>query len=498
MIAEQLKRSILQAAIQGKLTEQLPEDGDAHNLIEDIQKEKVQLIKEGKIKKENPLPEITEDEIQFDIPDNWCWVRLGEITEINPRNKIADETSVSFIPMTLINDGYSNIFQYERRLWKDVKSGFTHFADNDVVVAKITPCFQNRKSAVMRDLINGYGAGTTELHVLRPITDSILSDYILYLVKTEYFIGDGVLSMTGTAGQQRVGKSYIQNLLCPLPPIDEQKRIVKRLIEIIPEVQELENDETKLDTLQKAFPEKMQDSILQYAIQGKLTEQLESDGDARDLLKEIQKEKARLTKEGKIKKEKPLPEITEDEIPFDIPKNWCWVRLGSISYNHGQKKPDEEFTYIDISSINNKANILGNLNTILRPEDAPSRARKIVYKNDIIYATVRPYLHNICIIDREINPKPIVSTGFAVVCTPKPLLNIYLFNCFLSPMFDSYANDNDNSKGVAYPAINDDKFSKALIPLPPLTEQQRIVQRLEELLPKIAKLENDESKLKSN
>lgn len=244
--------------------------------------------------------------------------------------------------------------------------------------------------------------------------------------------------------------------------------------------------------------EQLRRSILQAAIQGKLSEQLLEDGDAHDLLKDIQLEKARLIKEGKIKKEKPLPLITEEEISFDIPKNWCWVRLGSISYNHGQKKPDEEFTYIDISSINNQANRLGNLNTILKPEDAPSRARKIVQKGDVIYATVRPYLHNICIIDREIHPKPIVSTGFAVVCTPKPLLNIYLFNCFLSPMFDSYANDNDNSKGVAYPAINDDKFSKALIPLPPLAEQQRIVQRLEELLPEIDKLKNDESKFKSN
>ena len=136
---------------------------------------------------------------------------------------------------------------------------------------------------------------------------------------------------------------------------------------------------------------------------------------------------------------------------------------------------------------------MGDLNNIIKPKDAPSRARKIVFKGDVIYATVRPYLHNICLIDREITPKPIVSTGFAVVCTPKPLLNSYLFYCFLSPMFDSYANANDNSKGVAYPVINDEKFSKALIPLPPLAEQQRLVQRLEELLPGVAKLQMNES-----
>lgn len=229
--------------------------------------------------------------------------------------------------------------------------------------------------------------------------------------------------------------------------------------------------------------EKLRKSILQAAIQGKLTEQLPEDGDARDLLTAIKAEKARLIKEGKIKKEKPLPKITEDEIPFEIPENWCWVRLGTIIYNHGQKRPDKEFTYIDITSINNKANTLGSSLNVLKPNEAPSRARKIVYEGDVIYATVRPYLHNICIIDRKIDPEPIASTGFAVVCTPMMILNKYLFRYFLSPAFDKYANDNENSKGVAYPAINDDKFLKALVPLPPLAEQHRIVERLEQLLP---------------
>ena len=483
MIAEKLRKSILQAAIQGKLTAQLPEDGDARELLAAIKAGKARLIKEGKIKKEKPLPEITEEEIPFEIPENWCWVRLGVIVQINPRNKIENDIPVSFMPMALLDGGYSNSFSYEERLWKQVNSGFTHFANNDVVLAKITPCFQNRKSAVMKDLINGFGAGTTELHVLRPINNLIASEYILYLVKTEYFIGDGVLSMTGTAGQQRVGKEYIQNFLCPLPPKNEQVRIVNKILELLSEIQNLHIDEEKLEILQKSFPKKMKDSLLQAAIQGKLTEQLESDGDARELVTEIQKEKERLIKEGKIKREKALPEITEDEIPFEIPDNWCWVRLGTIIYNHGQKRPDKEFTYIDITSINSKTNTLGSLSNVLKPNAAPSRARKIVHKGDVIYATVRPYLHNVCVIDVEIEPEPIVSTGFAVVCTPIPILNQYLFRYFLSPAFDSYANDNENSKGVAYPAINDDKFSKALVPLPPLAEQHRIVERLEQLLP---------------
>lgn len=236
-------------------------------------------------------------------------------------------------------------------------------------------------------------------------------------------------------------------------------------------------------------------ALLQAAIQGKLTEQLPEDGDARDLLKEIQREKARLVKEGKIKKEKPLPEITEDEIPFDIPENWVWVRLGDITFNRGQKKPSEKFTYVDISSINNSKNTLGDLSNILSPKEAPSRARKIVQEGDVIYATVRPYLHNTCLIDRSINPEPIVSTGFAVVTSTNRVINKFLFTCFLSPMFDEYVNSNDNSKGVAYPAINDQKFTRALIPLPPLSEQIRIIKKIEELLPEIEVLQVEENKL---
>ena len=241
--------------------------------------------------------------------------------------------------------------------------------------------------------------------------------------------------------------------------------------------------------------ETLKKSILQAAIQGKLTEQLPEDGDARDLVKEIKKEKERLVKEGKIKKEKPLPEIKEEEIPFDIPENWVWVRLGEITYDRGQKTPDHQFTYIDISSIDNKKYRIDKLDNVLEPNQAPSRARKIVQRGDVIYASVRPYLHNISIIDRDIVPEPIVSTGFFVVCTPKEILNKYLFFCFLTPMFDEYACSNENSKGVAYPAINDGKFKKAYMPIPPLTEQDRIIKKVDKLFAEIDELKENEVKL---
>lgn len=237
-----IKTSILQSALQGKLTKQLTEDGDARDLLDQIQQEKAQLVKQGKIKKERDLPPITSDEIPFDIPKNWVWTRLGSVSQINPRNCIDDEMEVSFIPMALLEGAFSNSFSYDARKWKDIKSGFSHFQEDDIIVAKITPCFQNRKSAIMTGLLNKYGAGTTELHVFRVNKKWILHSFLLYFLKSEYVISTGVASMTGTAGQQRVGKVFFENLPFPLPPITEQERIVLKLDEIFKNITYFEGD----------------------------------------------------------------------------------------------------------------------------------------------------------------------------------------------------------------------------------------------------------------
>ena len=168
-----------------------------------------------------------------------------------------------------------------------------------------------------------------------------------------------------------------------------------------------------------------------------------------------------------------------DEVPFDIPDSWEWVRLGSIVYNRGQITPSTDFCYIDIGSIDNKNQKLNPTDTVVAPDKAPSRARKLVDKGDVLYSTVRPYLHNMCIVDRDFSCIPIASTGFAVLTCHAELCNKFLFYYMMSPDFDAYANNTDNAKGVAYPAINDDRLYKALIPIPPLGEQFRIVSAIE-------------------
>lgn len=224
-------------------------------------------------------------------------------------------------------------------------------------------------------------------------------------------------------------------------------------------------------------PQELKSSILQLAIQGKLVEQRPEEGTVDNLLFTISKN------------QKPLPAIAENEIPFDIPESWQWTRLGSIVFNHGQETPQSEFAYIDIGSIDNKRQLLSTSDNIISHEKAPSRARKIVQYGDILYATVRPYLHNVCIIDRAFSRKPIASTGFAVLACYEFVYNKYLFYYLLSPCFDGYANSTDNAKGVAYPAINDEKLYKGLVPLPPLAEQKRIVAKIEELLPYLSRYE---------
>lgn len=231
---DDMKNALLQAAMQGKLTEQFDSDSSVDEILDAIKEEKKQLIKEKKIKKEKALLPIDEDEIPFDIPQNWRWERFANIAILNPRNSLDDTLEVSFIPMTLISDGYNNEHTAENRIWKDVKKGFTHIKEGDLGFAKITPCFQNRKSVIFKNLINGYAAGTTELHIVRIIPNSLLAEYLLWFVKSPYFIDGGVNTYTGTAGQQRIHKDYLPNCLVPIPPIEEQQRIVEKLEQLLP------------------------------------------------------------------------------------------------------------------------------------------------------------------------------------------------------------------------------------------------------------------------
>lgn len=254
----ELKNAILSLAVKGKLVPQDESDEPASVLLDRIREEKERLVKEKKIKKEKPLADIGEDEFPYDLPKGWEWIRLGDYTQINPRNNVDDDSDASFVPMKLIEDGFSNSHTFENKKWSEIKKGFTHFAERDVVVAKITPCFENRKSAVMSNLVNGIGAGTTELYVVRSFNEFILPEHILNVFKTHEFIKGGVDTYTGTAGQQRVKKDYVSNLVIGIPPLNEQKRIVEKVDKLMKICDELELRIEK----SKKYSEKLMESIL--------------------------------------------------------------------------------------------------------------------------------------------------------------------------------------------------------------------------------------------
>lgn len=245
-INDKLKKSILQEAMQGKLVPQIESEGTAQELLEQIKAEKQRLVKEGKLKKyaltdsvifkgddnkyfENIGKTVTEvtDEIPFEIPITWQWVRIKDIFQINPKNIAEDNCISAFIPMEKICATYGSEFSYDEVQWKTIKTGYTHFADGDVAFAKITPCFQNRKSVIFCNLPNGIGAGTTELKVLRQFGETINRWYLLFFLESPYFIDEAIFK--GTANQQRIISGYLENKLFPLPPLQEQTRIEKQI-----------------------------------------------------------------------------------------------------------------------------------------------------------------------------------------------------------------------------------------------------------------------------
>ena len=478
MISEQLKKSILQAAIQGKLTQQLPEDGDARDLLKEIRKEKAQLIKEGKIKKEKPLHEITEDEIPFEIPENWCWVRLGEIGETN--------IGLTYAPSDVSESGTLVLRS------GNIENNKVVYFDNVYVSCKI----QENKLCRIGDILICARNGSKKLVGKAAIIDqegmsfgafmalyrSPFNQYIHKYLSSSYFRADFDGVNTTTINQ--ITQNNLKERLLPLPPRAEQQRIVERLEELLPEIENLKNDEARLEELQKSFPKKMKDAILQYAIQGKLTQQLPEDGDAKDLLKEIQTEKEKLIKEGKINKEKSLPKITEDEIPFEIPENWCWVRFGNLVNFRIGKTPQrnngrfwgQDYHWVSIADMKpdgliseTKEKISGiALNEVFKKTLVPAGTLLMSFKLTIGRVSILDInaVHNEAII--SILPYK----------NEENIARNYYFK--ILPLISTTGNFKSAIKGKT---LNSTSINNLLIPLPPLAEQKRIVKRIEELLP---------------
>ena len=485
MTPQELKNSILQLAIQGKLVEQRPEEGTAQELYAQTQAEKQRLIQSGKLKKEKPLPEITEDEKPFEIPEGWMWVRVGDIfahntgKAMNGSAKKIDKAG-SIRKFITTSNVYWNSFDLST-----VKEMF--FSDDE-----LERCTVSKGDLLMCEGGAYYGRTAiwtydydicfqNHVHRLRPygIQELLFFYHLFYFYKTNNMMKAKGTAMPGLSSQS------LHQMSVPLPPLAEQKRIVSKIEELLPLIDRYEQAWTKLEDFNRRFHEDMKKSILQQAIQGRLVEQRPEEGTAQELYAQIQAEKQRLIQSGKLKKEKPLPEITEDEKPFEIPEGWMWVRVGDIFRTSSGTTPSRSkseyydnglYNWVRTTDLNNS--ILTNCE-IKISELAFKECRLDILPRESVciamYGGAGTIGKNAMIMfDTTINQS---------VCAvhPNPLCNMKYFQYYIQfyrPYWMDYAAGSRKD-----PNINQVIIKNTLFPLPPLFEQNRIVARLEKLLP---------------
>ena len=430
-----------------------------------------------------------DEEIPFDVPQGWEWCRVSSLFQINPKVVAEDNTSAAFIPMEAISAGYGSEFRYYEKKWGEIKSGYTAFVDNDIAFAKITPCFQNRKSAIFEGLPNGIGAGTTELKILRTYGETINRWFVLYFLESPYFIDEATFK--GTANQQRIIVGYLENKLFPLPPLAEQERIVDKIGLVMPIIDKYSKSQELLDKMNVELNECLKKSVLQEAIQGKLVPQIAEEGTAQELLEQIKAEKQKLVKEGKLKKsalndsvifkgddnkywEKSTEcmECIDDKIPFEIPSTWCWVRHNQLfEISGGSQPPKSQFVdspksgYIRLYQIRDYGS---NPMPVYIPQE---KANKITKEGDIILARYGGSLGKVFWAkDGAYN----VAMAKVIPLFDSEFVNKqYLFLFYQSSIYQYWVKDHSRS---AQAGFNKDDLKDLFFPLPPLEEQSRIVE----------------------
>lgn len=488
MNAQDLKNSIFQLAVQGKLVEQRVEEGTAKELLEQIKAEKEKLIKEKKIKKEKPLPEIAEDEIPFEIPESWEWVRLAELGEIigggTPKTaniEFWDGDIAWLTPADMKNIKGKYASRGERNI---TELGLDKSSAR--LMPKGTVLYSSRAPIGYIAIADNDISTNQGFKSLVPI-DTGISEYIYYCLIAR--TGNIVSRASGTTFKEISGAEFGMTVV-PVPPIEEQKRIVAKIEEILPYIDQYDKAYTKLETFNKKFPEDMKKSILQLAMQGKLVEQRPEEGTADELYKQIIAEKAHLIKDGKIKKEKPLPGITEDEIPFEIPSSWKWVRLADIvtlqNGDRSNKYPvesdyvEEGIPFFGAKDMGIKYMSFDSVRFISQNKFDELRTGKLCDKDFV--CLLRGSVGKVAIFSENEHHK----TGF--ICAQMIILRSlirevvdYLYSVFSSPYY--YRCIELKTTGTAVRQLPAKELGNILIPLPPLAEQKRIIAKIEELLP---------------
>ena len=460
MTPEQLKASILQYAIQGKLVEQRPEEGTGEELYQQIQVKKQTLIKEGKVKKEKPFSKNPAyQDYPFNIPDTWKFVRFGEllitrdservpvsVSDRNKRAKIYDYYGASGIIDKI--DDY--LFDDELLLIGE---------DGANLLSRSTPIAFIAKGKYW---VNNHA------HVLDACCNLNLN-YICYHINAISLAP----YVTGTA-QPKMNQENMNAIWIALPPLEEQHRIVAKIEELLPYVDRYAVAYEKLEQFNTKFPENMKKSILRYAIQGKLVEQRAEEGTGEELYQQIQAEKQRLIQEKKIKKEKPLAEISEDEIPFDIPESWKWARFSSvIELQSGQDMTPDKYNanHVGIPYITGASNITNGDVLINRWTEC---GKAFAYKGDVLF-TCKGTVGTMAVLQE---PKVHIARQIMAI---RPIGSISVY--YIQVVLDTLVSSLKAAAKSIIPGIAREDILTSLIPLPPLAEQKRIVAKIEELLP---------------
>lgn len=478
MTPQELKNSILQLAIQGKLVEQRPKEGTAEELFVRVQEEKKRLIKEGKIKKDKPLPEITEDEKPFDIPESWKWVRFGEVSTYSQRKEKVSVNDITDDMWSLdledIEKDSGRIVNVCKASERKISGDKVQFHKGQVLYSKLRPYL--KKILVAPD----DGICSSEM-VPFNLYGMLNAQYVVYFLKSPH-VDFVINSVTYGVKMPRVGTDTMVELLFPLPPLAEQKRIVSKIKELLPYIDRYEQAWSKLEQFNNRFPDDMKKSLLQYAIQGKLVEQRPEEGTAEELFAQIQEEKQRLITEKKIKKEKPLPEITDDEKPFDIPESWKWVRFSDVIDVRDGTHDTPKYVLKGIPLVTSKNLVSGKIDfdsaKLISEEDASAiNMRSEVNTGDILFAMIGTIGNPVLVKkDREFCIKNMALF--------KPI-DSYLFNMNYLLLFLQKEQEQmkKSASGGVQSFVSLKFLRNYLLPLPPLAEQKRIVEKLEQLLP---------------
>ena len=514
MTAQQLKNSILLMAVQGKLVPQDPNDEPASVLLERIHAEKERLIKEKKIKREKnpsvifkgadntPYEKIGDevrslaDEVPFDIPDSWEWVRLIDVCEYIQRGKSPKYSPIKKYPVVAQKCNQWSGFSIEKAQFIEPNSLSSYgperlLQDNDLMWNS-TGLGTLGRMAIYKTAANPYELAVADSHVtvIRPLKQFVLPEYLYY-----YFANPSVQSVIedqadGTTKQKELATATIKAYLTPIPPLDEQRRILAKLSEVLPVVKNYGVVYDETTAMQETFPESLKKSILQEAVQGKLVPQDPSDEPAEALLERIRVEKQRLIKEGKIKKNKHesvifrrdnshyekldgIERCIDDEIPFEIPQNWAWARFGTAMINRDaeriplsvneREKLQKTYDYYGASGVIDKVDrYLFSKPLLLIGEDG---ANLLTRSKPIAFIARGQYWVN--------NHAHVLDSSVGLLLE---YVAAYINAINLAPYVT----------GTAQPKMNQEKMNSILIPIPPTGEQLRIVQKIDEIFPVIA------------